>query len=86
MCWKTTLAKGGPVPTTVAYLSQHQRDMDGRLVRVRARVLVGWEGDNFLVDPTESVVQKGRSTNESEMLWISCEPGYFHFVLNEKLR
>jgi hypothetical protein len=50
--------------------------MDGRLVRLRARVLVGWEGDNFLVDPSESAVQKGRSTSESAMLWIFCEPRY----------
>jgi hypothetical protein len=36
--------------STVAYLSQHPREMDGHLVRVRARFEAGWEGDNWLAD------------------------------------
>jgi hypothetical protein len=52
--------------------------MDGRLVRVRARVLVGWEGDNFLgLDAAFGKIHAGP---------VFTFIGYFHFVPNEKSR
>lgn len=69
-------AQDVPTSVTIAYLSLHSGGMDGKLVRVRARVEVGWEGDNFLVDPSGAVVQKGRSPNEPPKLRIFCDPRY----------
>jgi hypothetical protein len=47
--------------------------MDGKFVAVRARIEVGWEGDNFLVDP---IGPDGKSPTEAPKLWIFCEPRY----------
>jgi hypothetical protein len=74
------LPQSSPINVTVANLSLHAREMDGKLVRVRARVEVGWEGDNFLVDPVDAVAQKGKSSNPRARLWIYCDPRYAHQV------
>jgi hypothetical protein len=39
---------------SVGDLSNNPRKFDGRLVRVRAWLAFGWEGDNFLVDSSEA--------------------------------
>jgi hypothetical protein len=54
--------------------------MDGKLVRVRARYEAGWEGDNFLVDPTDAVAPKGKPRKPRASLWINCEPRYERLV------
>jgi hypothetical protein len=50
--------------------------MDGKLVSVRSRLEVGWEGDNFLVDPLSAVVQRGKPSNPPPKVWIYCDPRY----------
>jgi hypothetical protein len=48
---KPALAQQIPTVVSIADLSLHPLRFDGRLVLVRARLVLGWEGDNFLYDP-----------------------------------
>lgn len=41
------------VETSVTGLSEHAKSLDGHLVRFPAVLVMGWEGDNFLVDPSK---------------------------------
>lgn len=60
-----------PVEVTVFDLSRGPRDFDGHLVRVRAILVFGWEGDNFMSDPNPQGTPSGRSA----YLWFHCKPG-----------
>ena len=42
-----------PIETTITELSEHPKAFDGHLVRVPAVLVFGWEGDNFLLDPSK---------------------------------
>jgi hypothetical protein len=44
--------------------------VDGLLVRVRARAVVGWEGDDFLYDPTEQA--GGKAPGRAGAVWFYC--------------
>jgi hypothetical protein len=61
----------GPKPTdvTISDLSLHPRRFDGHLVRVRARVVFGLEGDNFLLDPFNDSMPFG----DSATVWFYCK-------------
>lgn len=65
--------------TTFAYLSQHPLMFDGRLVRVRAWLVFGWEGDNFLFDAS---ARPDRNTADfpGSTIWLYCKPDYEPFV------
>jgi len=41
-----------PAETTITNLSGHAQEFDKHLVRVHAVLVFGWEGDNFLLDPS----------------------------------
>ena len=69
-----TPAQNAPITVTIASLSLHPREMDGKLVRVRARYEAGWEGDSFLVDPPDAVIRKGAPSTSGARLWIYCDP------------
>jgi len=48
------------VDVTVSGLSQHPAEFDGRLVRIRAVLACGWEGDDFISDPNpQSMPSRG---------------------------
>jgi len=47
------LASDRPIETSITDLSEHAKSLDGHLVRVPAVLVLGWEGDNFLVDPSK---------------------------------
>jgi hypothetical protein len=64
----------GPTVVTVTYLSTHPKEMDGKRVSVRARLEMGWEGDNFLVDPGDESVQAERPSKPPARIWIYCDP------------
>lgn len=42
-----------PIETTLTELSERAKEFDGHLVRVPAVLVFGWEGDNFLLDPSK---------------------------------
>lgn len=85
--WSTPTANVGTLPavappmptsTTIAFISQHPLMFDGHLVRVRAWLEFGWEGDNFLY---EASVRADRNTPGSGVpIWFYCKPGYEPFV------
>ena len=88
-----------PVEATVAQLAANPAKFNGRLVRVDALLVYGFEGDDFLSDPI-------RETQTPEHLWLYWKPehekdiagafpadrasveawftGYFHFVPNHR--
>lgn len=42
-----------PIETSITELSEHAKEFDGDLVLVPAVLVFGWEGDNFLLDPSK---------------------------------
>ncbi len=42
-----------PIDATITDLSQRPQEFDGRLVRIHAALVFGWEGDNFLIDASK---------------------------------
>jgi Ankyrin repeats (3 copies) len=69
------LAAEHPIDSTITDLSLHAQEFDGQLVRVQAVLFFGWEGDNFLLDPS-----KPRPVNmpsrDPASVWFYCKPGY----------
>ena len=47
------LASDRPIETSISDLSEHPREFDRHLVRIPAVLVFGWEGDNFLLDPSK---------------------------------
>ena len=71
---KPALAQQIPTVVTIADLSLHPLRFDGRLVLVRARLVSGWEGDNFLYDPL--VTLDGNMASALPVsVWLYCKPG-----------
>jgi ankyrin repeat protein len=63
-----------PIEATVSDLSRRPQDFDGRLVRIQAVLVAGWEGDNFLVDPSKPSPLSMPSRDPAS-LWLYCETG-----------
>jgi hypothetical protein len=63
-----------PTVASVTALSKNSRNFDGHLVQVRAWLVFGWEGDNFLFD---SVKPAPRKTGDfrAASVWFYCKPG-----------
>ena len=76
-----TLAQQIPTAVTVAYLELHPKELDGQLVRVRARLVLGWEGDNFLYDQPGAVVPKQRSDAPAK-IWFYWDPKHERDLLS----
>jgi hypothetical protein len=82
LCWiacvlsialSTQFAVARPTEATVSDLSRHAQEFDGQLVHVQAVLVFGWEGDNFLLDPS-----KPRPVNmpsrDPASVWFYCKP------------
>jgi hypothetical protein len=62
-----------PKNVTLHELTANPKKFDGEFVRVRASALMGWEGDNFLVEPREFSPTKRKFTDSSvALVWIEC--------------
>jgi hypothetical protein len=62
-----------PIDVTVAELSLTEYKFDGKLVRVRARPEMGWEGDSFLCDPPPGSYEM---CPDRPKLWFSVDPAH----------
>ena len=71
LCCSISSAQTKPIDVAVRDLSQTPRKFDGLLVRVRARAVVGWEGDDFLYDPPEQASGNKRP-GRAEAVWFYC--------------
>src|SRR5215469_14459334 len=60
------------IEATVTDLSRRPQEFDGRLVRIQAVLLPGWEGDNFLVDPSKPSPLSMPSRDPAS-IWLYCE-------------
>jgi hypothetical protein len=67
----TSSAQTKPIDVAVRDLSQTPRKFDGLLVRLRARAVVGWEGDDFLYDPTEQA-GGNKAPGRAGAVWFYC--------------
>jgi hypothetical protein len=67
------LAQHSPIDVTLEDLSLHPRKFDGHLVRVRALLVFGWEGDNFLIDPSKPA-PTGFPSRSPASVWFHCKP------------
>lgn len=70
-----------PSSTSIAELSLNPQAFDGRLVSVRASLVFGWEGDNFLFDTWDLSLGKTPPHNKPSV-WFYCRPGYERLVYN----
>lgn len=62
------VAQQSPAFVTVPYLSQHPLIFDGHLVRIRAWLAMGWEGDNFLFD--DSALPDRNTLLHGPAVWV----------------
>lgn len=62
-----------PIEVTVSDLSSHPEAFDGRLVRIQALLVFGWEGDNFLLDPSKPK-PLGMHSRDPASIWVYCKP------------
>jgi hypothetical protein len=60
----------GTIDVTIYDLGATPQQFDGHHVRVRALLSFGWEGDNFLSDPTPRNLPSGSPA----YLWFYCKP------------
>ena len=59
-----------PTEVTITDLGRDPQKFDGRLVRVQGILVFGWEGDNFLSDPSPQNLPSGYPA----YLWFHCKP------------
>jgi hypothetical protein len=100
LLWLPCVAQQVPTDVSISNLSLHPGKFDARLVRVRAFLIEGWEGDNFLIDPLKPRPKNMPSRNPPS-IWLydltavkaACGPqtvclftGRFHFVPDKKSR
>jgi hypothetical protein len=71
----SSFAQDLPTLTSITELSKNPRKFDGRLVRVRALLEFGWEGDNFLIDPMPPASPKLPS-HKWPHVWLYCKPDH----------
>jgi hypothetical protein len=60
-----------PINVTVSELGIHPQEYDGKLVCVNAVAVYGWEGDNFLVDPSKPAPVEFPSRNPASIWFYS---------------
>lgn len=63
-------AKQDPISVTISELASHPREYDGKLVCVQAFVVSGWEGDNFLVEPSKPVPLDMPTQGDPAAVWF----------------
>jgi hypothetical protein len=66
-----SVAQQNPIGVSLSDLTQHPKKFDGLLVRVRASLVFGWEGDNWLIDPSQSYEEAERNHT---LVWFHCKP------------
>ena len=71
LCCSLASAQTKPIDVAVGDLSQTPRKFDGLLLRVRARAVVGREGDDFLYDPTEQA-GGNKAPDRAGAVWFYC--------------
>jgi hypothetical protein len=69
------VSTGQELPTTASFpaLSKNPRKFDGHLVQVRAWLVFGWEGDNFLFDSAKPAPHK-TADFRAVSVWFYCKP------------
>ncbi len=67
------VAVADPIETTITDLSLHAKDFDGHLVHINAVLVLGWEGDNFLLDPSKPAPVYMPSRDPAS-IWFYCNP------------
>jgi hypothetical protein len=67
----TSWAQDRPIDVTISDISLHALRFDGHLVRVRALLAFGWEGDNFLYDLNPRVAIP---RIDAPSMWFYCRP------------
>jgi hypothetical protein len=75
MCCVVSVGQKLPAIGSIADLSRNPRKFDGRLVRVRAWLAFGWEGDNFLSDSSEPA-SRSMTSHRSASVWFYCKPDH----------
>ena len=68
-----------PVKVTVSELAIHPQRYDGKVVCVNAVAVYGWEGDNFLIDPSKPVPLDIPSRQDPASIWFY--PKQLHSML-----
>jgi|SRR5579864_5199506 len=63
-----------PIDATITDLSQRPQEFDGRLVRIHAVLVFGWEGDNFLIDASKPSPLSMPSRDPAS-IWFYCKEG-----------
>ena len=56
---------------SITDLSRYPQRFDGRLVRVRGRLEFGWEGDNYLFEP--SAIRGPDTSSHFPHVWFYCK-------------
>jgi hypothetical protein len=72
---KPALAQQVPTVASITDLSLHPLRFDGRLVLVRARLVFGWEGDNFLFAPS-APPEREMASRLTPSVWFYCKPDH----------
>lgn len=100
LLWLPCSAQDAPTDVSISDLSLHPEKFDAHLVRVRAFLIVGWEGDNFLIDPSKPR-PTAMPSRKPPSVWLldltpvkaACGPetvcvftGRFHFVKKPQMQ
>lgn len=72
-----SMAQESPTLVTVANLSINPPRFDGHLVRLRAWVSYGWEGENFFYDPTGLAGRNKNPESARSALWFYCDSEHY---------
>ena len=67
------LASDRPIETSISDLAECPKEFDGHLVRVSAVLVFGWEGDNFLLDPSKPAPLEMPS-QDPPSVWFHSRP------------
>ena len=59
-----------PINVSVSELATHPQKYDGKLVCVKAVAVYGWEGDDFLIDPSKPVPLDMASGGDPASVWF----------------
>lgn len=75
LAFSISMAQESPTLVTVGGLSKNPLKFDGRLVRLRAWLSYGWEGDNFLYDKPRLVTRN--KNPKVPAVWFDCKPDHY---------